>query len=267
MKVIVHDLGKEYNEILQKKCDVMIHADGKYAPCQGCFGCWTKHPAECYMKDSLHTVCRVIGKADELTIISENCYNTEQYLITNDYRCSNCGRNFKSNERFLKKFARTYSLKSKCEQLYNDKKREIESMVFCCEKCRYEKEDEVEEEFKEFVRVNDPMGETWVNRDDFKEFENGFIYKITKKSTGEFYVGQTKYAPIFRWGEHLKTNRFPLQNIIDYKFETLEIVKKDKLFEREAYWINKCRNENPSLSLNIQIPKEKQPNLFDLLEE
>ena len=35
MKVIVHDLGKEYNEILQKKCDVMIHADGKYAPCHG----------------------------------------------------------------------------------------------------------------------------------------------------------------------------------------------------------------------------------------
>ena len=83
MKVIVHDLGIEYNEILQKKCDVMIHADGKYASCQGCFGCWTKHPAECYMKDSLHTVCRVIGKADELTIISENCYGTYSPAIKN----------------------------------------------------------------------------------------------------------------------------------------------------------------------------------------
>ena len=74
MKVIIHDLGIEYNEKLQKKCDVVIYADGKYAPCQGCFGCWTKHPAECYMKDSLQTACRVIGKADELIIISENCY-------------------------------------------------------------------------------------------------------------------------------------------------------------------------------------------------
>ena len=83
MKVIVHDLATEYNEILQRKCDVVIHADGKYAPCQGCFGCWTKHPAECYMKDSLHTVCRVIGKADELTIISENCYGTYSPAIKN----------------------------------------------------------------------------------------------------------------------------------------------------------------------------------------
>ena len=74
MKVIIHDLGIEYNEKLQKRCDVVIYADGKYAPCQGCFGCWTKHPAECYMKDSLQTACRVIGKADELIIISENCY-------------------------------------------------------------------------------------------------------------------------------------------------------------------------------------------------
>lgn len=74
MKVIIHDLGMEYNEILQKKCDAVVHADGKYAPCQGCFGCWTKHPAECHMKDNLQYVCRVIGKADELVIISENYY-------------------------------------------------------------------------------------------------------------------------------------------------------------------------------------------------
>ena len=83
MKVIVHDLGTEYNEELEKKCDVVVHADGKYAPCQGCFGCWTKHPAECHMKDSLHQVCRVIGKADELIIISENCYGAYSPAIKN----------------------------------------------------------------------------------------------------------------------------------------------------------------------------------------
>ena len=202
-----------------------------------------------------------------INIISENCYNTEIYLMTNDYKCTNCGRNFKSNERFLKKINRTYFLKNTCEQLYKEKEKEIDDMVFCCEKCREKKEDELEKEFKEFVKANDPMGETWINRDDFKEFENGFIYKITKKSTSEFYVGQTKYVPIFRWGEHLKTNRFPLENIFDYKFETLEIVSRDKLFEREAYWINKCRNENPELSLNIQIPKEKTTNIFDFIDE
>ncbi len=83
MKVIIHDLGPEYEEMLKQKCDTVIFADGKYAPCQGCFGCWTKHPAECYMKDNLHTVCRVIGKADELIIISENCYGTYSPVIKN----------------------------------------------------------------------------------------------------------------------------------------------------------------------------------------
>lgn len=83
MKVIIHDLGTEYDEILRKKCDRVIRADGKYAPCQGCFGCWTKHPAECYMKDSLKEVCRVIGRADELIIISENCYGAYSPAVKN----------------------------------------------------------------------------------------------------------------------------------------------------------------------------------------
>lgn len=83
MKVIIHDLGDEYDKLLNTKCDTAIHADGKYAPCQGCFGCWTKHPAECFMKDSLQEVCRIIGKADELIIISENCYGAYSPAIKN----------------------------------------------------------------------------------------------------------------------------------------------------------------------------------------
>lgn len=83
MRVIVHDLGTEYNEMLQKKCDKVVHADGKYAPCQGCFGCWTKHPAQCHMKDSLQKVCRVIGRADELIIISENYYGGYSPAVKN----------------------------------------------------------------------------------------------------------------------------------------------------------------------------------------
>ena len=83
MKVILHDLGPEYDEILKTKCDKVINADGKYAPCQGCFGCWTKHPAECHMKDSLQKVCRIIGRADELIIISENYYGAYSPAIKN----------------------------------------------------------------------------------------------------------------------------------------------------------------------------------------
>lgn len=74
MRVILHDLGNEYRELIETKCDRSVEADGKYAPCQGCFGCWTKHPAGCFMKDPLQQVCRIIGQADELIIITENLY-------------------------------------------------------------------------------------------------------------------------------------------------------------------------------------------------
>ena len=74
MKVIIHDLDKQYSEQIEAKCDRAVAADGKYAPCQGCFGCWTKHPAECFMKDAMQQVCRIIGSADELVIITKNLY-------------------------------------------------------------------------------------------------------------------------------------------------------------------------------------------------
>ena len=74
MRVILHDLGSQYDKMIASGSDRVITADGKYAPCQGCFGCWTKHPAECGMKDKLQQVCRVIGQADELVIITKNLY-------------------------------------------------------------------------------------------------------------------------------------------------------------------------------------------------
>jgi len=76
MKVVIHNLSDEYENILKEKCDYVIKADGKYSGCKGCFGCWTKHPAECYIKDSLKQVCRIIGQADELIIITDNFYGT-----------------------------------------------------------------------------------------------------------------------------------------------------------------------------------------------
>ena len=74
MKVIIHDLGSRHAGMFEGKGDRIIDADGKYAPCQGCFGCWTKHPAECFMKDSLQQVCRIIGQADEVVIVTKNLY-------------------------------------------------------------------------------------------------------------------------------------------------------------------------------------------------
>ena len=83
MKAIVHDLGASYDELMKSRCDHMLAADGRYAPCQGCFGCWTKHPAECFMKDRLRQACRLIGQADELVIVTKNLYGGYSAAVKN----------------------------------------------------------------------------------------------------------------------------------------------------------------------------------------
>ena len=83
MKVILHDLGPEYEALIESKCDRALAADGKYAPCQGCFGCWTKHPAECFMKDKLHQACRILGQADERVIVTQNLYGGYSAAVKN----------------------------------------------------------------------------------------------------------------------------------------------------------------------------------------
>ncbi len=74
VKVILHDLDRQFDGLIEAKCDRAIAADGKYAPCQGCFGCWTRHPAECFMGDALQQACRILGQADEVVIVTKNLY-------------------------------------------------------------------------------------------------------------------------------------------------------------------------------------------------
>ena len=83
MKVILYDLDETYADRIAARCDRALSADGRYAPCQGCFGCWTKHPAECRMKDTLRQVCRVIGQADELVIVTGNLYGGYSAAVKN----------------------------------------------------------------------------------------------------------------------------------------------------------------------------------------
>ena len=83
MKVIIHDLGQEYEALIEEKCNHAVDANGRYAPCRGCFGCWTKHPAECFMKDKLQQVCRIIGRADELVIVTKNLYGAYSTEVKN----------------------------------------------------------------------------------------------------------------------------------------------------------------------------------------
>ncbi len=89
MKVIIHDTDEAYNRMFDEICDTVIYANGLYAPCQGCFGCWTKHPAECWINDHLKEICRIIGRADELILITENCYGTYSPPVKNVIDLSN----------------------------------------------------------------------------------------------------------------------------------------------------------------------------------
>ena len=83
MRVILYDLDRGFDQLIEARYDRALIADGTYASCQGCFGCWTKHPAECFMKDKLQQVCRIIGQADELVIITKNLYGGYSAAIKN----------------------------------------------------------------------------------------------------------------------------------------------------------------------------------------
>ena len=83
MKVILYDLDETNADRIAARCDRALSADGRYAPCQGCFGCWTKHPAECFMKDELQQICRVVGRADELVIVTRALYGAYSAAVKN----------------------------------------------------------------------------------------------------------------------------------------------------------------------------------------
>lgn len=82
MTVLIHDLTEPLPFPCAQDIEI-IPANGKYAPCQGCFGCWTKHPAECFMKDALHTACRTIGHADNVLIVTANCFGAYSPAVKN----------------------------------------------------------------------------------------------------------------------------------------------------------------------------------------
>jgi hypothetical protein len=174
-------------------------------------------------------------------IIGEHCYNTERYFNKISFKCDCCGAKV---ETYLK-----HPICFSDYEIRNDffNIDEYAQKRFCSEKCKQVYKDSERNKIKP-----DDEQEFYINRDMFTENISGYIYLITKKSTGEFYVGQTMYAPVFRWGQHLKTERFPINKITDYKFEVIEIVPKgENILEREKYWIQKKYKENSEKSLNI----------------
>ena len=97
------------------------------------------------------------------------------------------------------------------------------------------------------VFVKRPLNELIKRVTNGKEISG--IYKITYIKTGEAYIGKTTNIST-RWQNHIKTacglegaarttfhNRLEQDGIWNYTFEILEEVPKDKLSEREKFYI------------------------------
>lgn len=83
MTILVYDHEFTLSDFIKEKYDRVICADGRYAPCLGCFKCWTKNPAACVMTDSLHEMCRILGQADDMVIVTKNWYGGYSPAVKN----------------------------------------------------------------------------------------------------------------------------------------------------------------------------------------
>ena len=68
--MIISDL----KNIKLKKDDYIVNANLCKNNCIGCFSCWIKHPKKCVFKDKYSNLVDILGKSEELIIISKNRY-------------------------------------------------------------------------------------------------------------------------------------------------------------------------------------------------
>lgn len=179
-------------------------------------------------------------------IIGEHCYNTERYFDKITYTCSHCGCQ-----------VTTYShkpIRYSNYEIQNDLFgiEDYKELMFCSQNCKRSHTEKLIHE----LNPQDITDNCFISPNSFESNVVGYIYKITKKSTGQFYIGQTRYVPVFRWGQHLKTERFPLEDIQDYQFEVIAVVHPgENILEVEKYYIQTYYTQCPEKSLNIACTK------------
>ena len=87
------------------------------------------------------------------------------------------------------------------------------------------------------------------------------IYKITNKATGEVYIGQSVNIAQ-RWKQHIKCglgidasstnklyNTMQLTGVWNFTFEVLEECSRDKLNEKERFWIDMYQSNKVGMNL------------------
>lgn len=86
MRMIIHDLQEEKFQKLVPTIDentIVISDQGTIRHCIGCFGCWIKTPGVCVLKDPYQNLGALLGKCDQLIIISRCCYGSYSPFVCN----------------------------------------------------------------------------------------------------------------------------------------------------------------------------------------
>lgn len=223
--------------------------------CENIYSCenreiFKEYIRDIYGKDIPFKASKKLEPGKYYCVILGECYNEEDHFNLVEYECSCCKCKIKTRHYRPLKLS-NFDIKN---HLYNIE--EYKEKAFCSNKCLRDYLD-IEKNKLQLERNDDVNTALWISQDMFNNNEiAGYIYKITKKSTGEFYIGQTCHIPIFRWGQHLKTDRFSEDKIDDYIFEVLEIVPKGKnILDVEKEYIQEAYKKDPDKSLNISNTK------------
>lgn len=85
MRTVICDLPKEqWTKFCEAPTDTtVILNDGKMKKCIGCFGCWVKTPGQCVIADEYQKMGEILGRTEELIIISRCCFGSYSSFVKN----------------------------------------------------------------------------------------------------------------------------------------------------------------------------------------
>jgi len=85
MTTVIHDLtADEWEGIAPSFENAKVISDnGTIKRCMGCFGCWVKTPGRCVLPDAYQDMGEILGKTNQLIIISRMCFGSYSSFVKN----------------------------------------------------------------------------------------------------------------------------------------------------------------------------------------